>query len=124
MKHLVKFLMIATVLLSITSCEKQNHQKLVGKWKLYIGENANHAEYWNFTETAVSRILEYPSSTVVENDGVYEMTAYNKFIISGANTTTKGVEYFKGEWIIKSIKSNTLILTRSTDGLIYNEFSK
>jgi len=124
MKHLVKFLLLATVVLSISSCEKQTHQKLIGKWKLYIGENKGYEEYWTFTETSVARSLVFPDTTYVANDGTYEMKGAKKFSIVGANSGMNGVEYFRGDWNIESIDSKSLILNRQIEGLMYNEFEK
>ncbi|MEY3187231.1 MAG: hypothetical protein RL675_1057 [Bacteroidota bacterium] len=124
MKHLVRYFLLVVVAVSLSNCAKETQQKMVGKWKLYLPSPKPYEEIWTFTETDVTRTLVYPDTSIIENSGAYEVRSASKFTISGAGSTMKGVEYFKGDWSIKSLDSKGMIIHRHVDGLIYNEFSK
>jgi hypothetical protein len=124
MKHFIKYILLIVVAISFSTCAKETQQKMVGKWKLHHSTPQSYVEYWTFTETDVNRVFEYTDTTIIQNSGSYQVKTSKKFSISGSGSTTVGVEYFKGDWTIKSIDSQGMVIHRQTDGLIYNEFEK
>jgi hypothetical protein len=79
--------------------------------------------YWSFNESSVFVSDSATSDTVLYGDYLLKN---NIMIISGANTTMKGGELFKGNFQVLQLNDSIMILARKEagDGLLYHEFVK
>ncbi|MFZ9848179.1 MAG: hypothetical protein ACO3EE_08535 [Flavobacteriales bacterium] len=103
----------------------------MNKWK-YISVTKpvifQPTTYWSFNESTVFVTDSATADTVLFGDYFLKN---NMMVISGASTTMKGGELFKGNFQVLELKDSTLILVRKeyipdtiNDGLIYHEFVK
>jgi len=121
------FLVITVSIFLLFSCQKENlENKLMHKWK-YISVTKQvifqPTTYWSFNESSVFVTDSATADTVLFGDYFLKN---NFMIISGANSTMKGGELFKGNFQVLQLNDSIMILVRKEDGdgLIYHEFVK
>lgn len=114
-------LVILIVILSV-GCKKQKETLLQGRWDMYEIPEQPWDEIWSFAPNNTVHKIQITNAEVDTIASGSYILKNNTITIAGPNTTTS--DLFGGDYTIKRLDKNYLVLHRHQNGLIYYEFAK
>lgn len=129
MKKLLYILLPVFIsLVTLTSCDKQNEQDLIGEWELLSKPNENYSYKWIFNGSKVTLMA---TDVHEPYDGEFDTCVIGNYILkNGVLTVASANNYcsymtYVGDWDIQKLDVEFLTMRHETNtGTLWYEFQK
>lgn len=129
MKKLLYILLPAFLgLLTLTSCDKQNEQDLIGEWELLSKPNENYSYKWIFNGSKVTLLATNVHDPL---DGEFDTCVVANYVMKNGVITVAAADVwcsymtYVGEWDIQKLEPEFMTLRHETkQGTLWYEFQK